>query len=98
MGIFNDILDSEKKAFFVDSHKIEHLIEQIYEMDEYSIVASEELGNYQRYEMWVDGDIDEDDAASIKARKQMYMTRRYLNDLGRRDIIPRGLYVIDTSW
>ena len=79
-----------------DAHEIERIIEKEYEFKEYSIVASEEIGNYVHVKFTVDGEVD--DIGEVDARKEMYMTREYLNDLARQNKIQKGTYVIDVSW
>ena len=79
-----------------DSHEIEKIIEKEYGFKEYSIVASEEIGNYVSMEFTVDGEVG--DPEDIEDRKEMYMTREYLNDLARQNKIQKGKYVVDCSW
>lgn len=81
-----------------DAHDVEKIIEKEYGFKEYSIVAAEEIGNYTSSEFTVDGELDEDDQYRVDERKEMYMTRNYLNDLARQGKIQKGDYVVDTSW
>jgi len=81
-----------------EGHEIERIIQKEYGFKEYSIVASEEIGNYTSSEFTVDGLLDEDEQKDVDDRKEMYMTRNYLNDLARRGLIQKGDYVVDTSW
>lgn len=81
-----------------EGHEIERIIQKEYGFKEYSIVASEEIGNYTSSEFTVDGELDEHEQSDVDARKEMYMTRNYLNDLARRGLIQKGDYVVDTSW
>jgi len=81
-----------------ESRDVEKVIEWEYGFKEYSIVASEEIGNYTSSEFTVDGELDKGEQKDVVDRKEMYMTRNYLNDLARRGKIQKGDYVIDTSW
>jgi hypothetical protein len=85
----------KKEAYFVDGHVIERIIETEFDFDEYSIVAAEELSNYQRWVTYVGGEFN---AENVKNKKKQFCTKDYLNFLGKRGKIPLGLYVIDTSW
>lgn len=87
---------TEKIVISCDAYDIERIIQKEYGFKEFSIVASEEIGNYTSSEFKVDGIVDEPDR--IEAREYNYMTREYLNDLARRGLIQKGEYVVDTSW
>ena len=91
-------LGTEKVIVHCEGHEVERIIQKEYGFKEYSIVASEEIGNYTSSEFTVDGDLGEYEKSDVDARKQMYMTRNYLNDLARRGLIQKGDYVVDTSW
>ncbi len=88
----------EKTAFFVDANELEKIIVIEYGFKEYSIVAAEELGNYQRFEVRADGILDDFEETDLTEKNNMYNTRVYINDLVRREVIPKGLYIINTSW
>ena len=87
-----------KTAFFVESHEIEKILQDEFGFDEYSIVAAEELGNYMSLEYNLDGKLDDYDEKHLAEKRNQWTTRIYLNDLVRRDIMPKGTYVIDCSW
>ena len=81
-----------------EGHEVERIIQKEYGFKEYSIVASEEIGNYTSSEFTVDGDLCKHEQKDVDDRKEMYMTRNYLNDLARRGLIQKGDYVVDISW
>ncbi len=87
-----------KTAFFVESHKIEKILEDEFGFDEYSIVAAEELGNYMSLEYRLDGKLGKFEEKHLAKKRDQWTTRVYLNDLVRRGIMPKGMYVIDCSW
>lgn len=91
-------LGTVKIVVACEGHDVERVIQKEYGFKEYSIVASEEIGNYTSSEFTVDGKLDEDEQKDVDERKEMYMTRNYLNDLAKRGKIQKGDYVIDTSW
>ena len=81
-----------------EGHDVERIIEKEYDFKEYSITASEETGNYTSSEFTVDGILGKDEQKDVDDRREMYMTRNFLNDLARRGKIQKGDYVVDTSW
>jgi hypothetical protein len=91
-------LGTEKIIVHCEGHEIERIIEKEYGFKEYSIVASEEIGNYTSSEFMVAGELDKWEQKDVDERKQMCMTRIYLNDLARRGLIQKGHYVVNTSW
>ncbi len=91
-------LGEEKIIVHCEGRDVEEIIQSEYGFKEYSIIASEEIGNYTSSEFTVDGKLDEYDQKDVDARKEMYMTRNYLNDLARQGKIQKGDYVVDTSW
>jgi hypothetical protein len=91
-------LGTVKIVVACEGHDVERVIQKEYGFKEYSIVASEEIGNYTSSEFTVDGELDEGEQNDVDDRKEMYMTRNYLNDLARQGKIQKGDYVVDTSW
>jgi hypothetical protein len=91
-------LGETKVIVHCEGHDVEKIIEKEYGFKEYSITASEEIGNYTSSEFTVDGELSEYDMKQVELREEMYMTRNYLNDLARRGKIQKGDYVVDTSW
>ena len=91
-------LGETKVVVHCDAHDVEIVLEKEYGFKEYSIVASEECGNYCSLEFTVDGEIDKWDEKELKDRKELYCTRLYLNDLARQGKIQKGFYIIDVSW
>jgi hypothetical protein len=91
-------LGETKVIVHCEGHDVERIIQKEYGFKEYSIVASEEIGNYTSSEFTVDGELDKHEQRDVDSRKEMYMTRNYLNDLARRGKIQKGEYVVDTSW
>ena len=91
---------TKREAYFVDGHIIERLMQKEFGWREYSIVAAEELGNYQRYEVTTEKTHDHWDQETIDALpiEKQWSTRIYMSELAQRGIIPHGLYIIDTSW
>jgi hypothetical protein len=91
-------LGTVKIVVACDGHDVERIIQKEYGFKEYSIVASEEIGNYTSSEFTVDGILDKGEQNNVDDREEMYMTRNYLNDLARQGKIQKGEYVVDTSW
>ncbi|MHA2066897.1 MAG: hypothetical protein ACXABY_21210 [Candidatus Thorarchaeota archaeon] len=90
---------NEEKAFFVYYGVIENIIAKEYGFKEYSIVASEEVGNDVALDMMnIDGRVDEWDRKIIDDREESYSLHAYLNDLADRGIISKGRYIIRISW
>ena len=89
-----------KEVYLVDAKVMEKIIAEENGFDSYSIVAAEELGNYQRYEVIVTGEVDEFDMETMKEAKSMplYLTNAYMQLLGQNKVIPMGSYIINTSW
>lgn len=91
-------LGETKIIVHCDYHEVELIIEKEYGFDEYSIPASEEVGNDITLEFTVDGELDEWEKDDIAKRKEMYRTRIYLNDLARQGKIQKGDYCVRISW
>ncbi len=89
-------LGEVKVVITCDAHEVERIIEKEYGFKEFSIVASEETGNYTTKEFRVDGEVDDPD--EVEKRYNRYMTREYLNDLARQGKIQKGTYMVDVSW
>ena len=83
-------LGTVKIVVACDGHDVERIIQKEYGFKEYSITASEEIGNYTSSEFTVDGILDDGEQRDVDERKEMYMTRNYLNDLARQGKIQKG--------
>jgi hypothetical protein len=89
----------EVKVFVhCEYHKVEKIIEKEYGFKEYSIPASEEVGNDITLEFTVDGEMDKWEKEAVAGKKEMYSTRLYLNDLARQGKIQKGEYLVRISW
>ena len=93
--------EMERTVIMVDAGIIEDIIDEEYGFEggeSYSIGVSEETSNDVSLEILVDGEMDDYDRETVKKRSMLYSVRAYMNDLGRRGIIPMNQYVIDVSW
>ena len=91
-------LGTEELVICVGYNDVQRVIEKEYGLNEFCIPVIEEIGNDATLEITVDGRVCEWDQRDIKARKQQYNTRAYMNDLAKRDLIKKGVYMIDVSW
>ena len=91
-------LGTEKVVIAVDYNDVERIIQNEYGFDEFSIPCNEEKGNDATIEIHVNGKVSSYEQEDIELRHQPYMTRTYMNDLARRGLIKKGIYMIDVSW
>lgn len=90
----------KKEILEVDYNEVDKIINKYFFDGQsiYECVPDEEWSNYSSHEITVDGLVDEDEAKDIANRSREYMTSTYLNDLCRRGIIEKGIYLIKVSW
>lgn len=91
-------LGREKLVICVEYHDVERIIEKEYGFTEFSIPCNEEMGNDVTLDVDVDGKVDKWEKKDIENRKQEFRTREYMNDLARRGLIKKGIYMINISW
>ena len=91
-------LGEEKLIIYCDYHYVECIILKEYGFKEFSIPCNEEMGNDVIYEANVDGKVNVRERKDIDDRRQLYRTRIYLNDLAKRGLIKKGVYMIRISW
>jgi hypothetical protein len=91
-------LGEEKTVIRVGYHEVEKVITEEYGFRWFEIPYNEEMGNDVTMEVHVDGHVDDYERKYIKDRRGQYMTRTYMNDLARRGLIKKGVYMIDISW
>jgi len=93
----------EMKLLVVDSSELERKIEEVYGVDEFSFPCDQETSNDTCKEFRVNpDDLDDYDEEQIKKFKDgeevSFMAGKLLDDMARKDIIPKGRYLIRVSW
>jgi len=87
----------------VDYRDLEKLICEVYGKKEYSLVASEEWGNYEDHEIEPcledEDEYDKEDLKEwINGNKHDFVLQVIMNDLLRKGVIESGTYLIHIFW
>jgi len=65
----------------------------------FECVAAEEMNNYSNYIIDVDGENDKWGQEIVDKRKSSFgSVRAYLNDMAKRDLVPKGVYLVKVFW
>lgn len=100
-------LEMEKEEYYVvDYDDLNKFINEYYSLSgttEYDIVDDYEADNDSIHTFIVNGELDEGEEEDLKGvleddRIYCWMTDTFLNDLARKNVIPKGNYLIEVCW
>lgn len=91
-----------KSVVKVDYHDVENLIRETYGHD-YEIMPMEEVGSSQyaaTYDVDVDGEVEDEEGLQslIDGKPEQWILRDIMNDMCRRNMIPKAEYIIGVNW
>lgn len=95
----------KEECYIVDYNDLDNFINEYYSLKgvpEYYFVDDEEASNDNTYMFEVNGEVDEYDETELEAflngEAHEFMTGTLLNDLARKNVIPKGNYIITVCW
>lgn len=102
-------LEMEKEEYYVVNYSdLNRFINKYYSLEkgspsEYHFVDDEEANNDSSYTFSVNGEVDEAEEEDLKGVLEDklpfgFMTHTFLNDLARKDVIPKGSYLVTVCW
>ncbi len=87
-------------VFFVKYEELDAFINHHYPnlQSKFEFIADEEMNNDSCKDIYVDGQVDAYEKKKLLAGDTMGMTRAFLDDACRKELIKPGIYIIEVSW
>lgn len=89
-------------AYRIDSDDLNNIIQQVYGVNDYELIADEEWNNNSAHDFNVTGKLSEYNDRQLEKFKETgrgsYMIQEIVQDLARQGYLPLGNLTVEVSW